>query len=122
VSWLYRSVRFTCLDELRRRKRHPETPTDDLPEVATSAPDEPFDTELVEALATLTERQRTIIVLRYVLDASVGDIAGILGTNRAAVYAASSRAERRLARELENVEQSRLATSSSMREPRRDGP
>lgn len=29
---LYRSVRYTCLDEIRRRTRHPEVATDVVPE------------------------------------------------------------------------------------------
>ncbi|VAV89716.1 hypothetical protein MNBD_ACTINO01-147, partial [hydrothermal vent metagenome] len=49
-AWMYRAVRFNCLDEVRRRSRRPEQPTSDLPD--TVAVDEEidlgFDPELEE--------------------------------------------------------------------------
>lgn len=115
VSWLYRSVRFSCLDELRRRRRHPEDPVETVPDRGQFDQDTDLDPDLRQALARLNDRHRTIMVLRYVLDASVNDIAAILGTNRTAVYAASARAERHLAKELEAVESASRAASISMR-------
>ncbi len=104
-SWLYRAVRFNCLDEVRRRARHPEQPTADLPDPPTTGiePDLGIDPELDAAMAELTERQRSIIVLKHVLGFSGAEIAGIVGTNRAAVYAAAARAERHLRRSLAPV-------------------
>jgi RNA polymerase sigma-70 factor (ECF subfamily) len=103
-AWLYRSVRFSCLDEVRRRRRHPEDPTQHLPE-GPGEDDFPLpDPALAEALLDLSDRQRTIVVLRHVVGASVDDIARILGSNRTAVYAASARAERHLRKRLEAVE------------------
>ena len=92
-AWLFRSVRYRCMDELRRRRRHPEYPTERLPEPLDNPVDEFLDPDLQRALAGLTERQRAIMVLRYVVDAPISDIARILRTNRSAVYAASTRAE-----------------------------
>jgi len=102
-AWMYRSVRFTCLDEVRRRKRRPEEPTDRLPDTGRVDPSLP-DPTVQEALMRLSDRHRAIVVLRHVIGCSVDEIAEILGTNRTAVYAASVRAERRLAKELTNVE------------------
>ena len=103
-AWLYRTVRFSALDEIRRRRRHPEHPTDRLPEESTVQDPTMPDPELRAALLELTDRQRTIVVLRHVIGAPVDDIARILGSNRAAVYAASARAERHLRRSLRGVE------------------
>ena len=120
VSWLYRSVRFSCLDELRRRRRHPEHPFETLPEIGHTDEDPELDPELRQALSAVSDRHRTILVLRYLLDASVDDIADILETNKTAVYAASARAERSLARELGAVESAARASSVSMG-PKRKG-
>ena len=112
-AWLYRSVRFTCLDELRRRRRRPETPTPHLPEVATAAATEAdLDPDLRAALMALTERQRAIVLLRHVAGMSGKEVADVVGGHRAAVYAASARAERRLA-SLLGVESSPATASSS---------
>ncbi|MDJ0953599.1 MAG: sigma-70 family RNA polymerase sigma factor, partial [Acidimicrobiia bacterium] len=119
-AWLYRSVRFSCLDELRRRKRRPEQPTDALPERGVRDPDLGGDPELQEALLRLNERHRSILVLRHVIGCSIDDIAHILGTSRTAVYAASARAERRLQREL-SVESRRYPASQSEEADRQSG-
>ena len=108
-SWLFRSVRFNCLDEVRRRERHPEQPTADLPEAVASLDiesdlDFDLDPELEAALGELTEQQRSIIVLKHVLGFSGDEIASILGSSRTAVYAAATRAERRLKKSLTPVE------------------
>lgn len=117
-AWLYRSVRFSCLDELRRRRRHPEDPTERLPDDPREGEISLPDPDLQAALLGLNERQRAIVVLRYVVGASVEDIARILDTNRTAVYAASARAERRLRNLLASVESGDGAASS----PKRDEP
>jgi len=102
-AWMYRSVRFTCLDEVRRRKRRPEEPTDRVPDTGREDTYLP-DPVVQEALMRLSDRHRAIVVLRHVIGCSVDEIAEILDTSRTAIYAASTRAERRLAKELTNVE------------------
>lgn len=93
--WLYRSVRYSCLDELRRRSRRPEQLTDRLPEPsAQAAPEVP--PELEEALAQLSPRQRSLLMLRHVAGLSPEEIARVSRTNRSAVYAALARAEKRM--------------------------
>ena len=115
TTWAYRVATNACLDELRRRRRHPEDPVETVPDRGQFDQDTDLDPDLRRALARLNDRHRTIMVLRYVLDASVNDIAAILGTNRTAVYAASARAERHLAKELEAVESASRAASISVR-------
>ncbi len=110
-AWLYRSVRFSCLDEVRRRKRRPEYPTEVIPESGQEEDIVGGDPDLHEALQLLNERHRTILVLRYVVGCSVDEVARILQTNRTAVYAASARAERRLRAQLTAVESDASAAS-----------
>ena len=110
-AWLYRSVRFGCLDEIRRRQQRPEQPTERLPETPSPQESDDGDPDLLSALQRLGERHRSILVLRHVIGYSVDEIADIMQSNRTAIYAASARAERRLRRELESVESHRSAAS-----------
>lgn len=114
-AWMYRSVRFSCLDEVRRRKRRPEEPTETLPDTGREDTGLP-DPVVQEALLRLSDRHRAIVVLRHVIGCSVDEIAEILDTNRTAIYAASKRAERRLATELTNVESALDAASQQMKD------
>ncbi len=113
-TWLFRSVRFNCLDELRRRRRRPEDPTAYLPETGVADDDPLPDPQLQEALRQLTERQRSLVVLRHVVGFSADEIARVLDTNRTAVYAATARAERRLRSLLEAVESGPQPSSQSV--------
>lgn len=104
-AWLFRAVRFGCLDELRRRSRRPEVPTDVLPErTETGEFDLGWDPEIASALAALSERQRNLIVLKHVLGLSGREVASVMESSRSATYAATERAERALKRELGAVE------------------
>ncbi len=107
-AWLFRSVRYTCRDELRRRARHPETLIARPPEVGVELPATPPsldpDPDLRLAMGRLTPRQRTLLVLRHVVGMSGQETATVVGSNRAAVYAATARAERRLRRLLSKTE------------------
>lgn len=97
-SWLYRSVRFGCLDEYRRRSRRREVPVEQLPD--TPQVHDPLfghlDPDLEEALAGLNKRQRTVILLRHVAGLSGDEIADVIGSTRRAAYAVLARAEARL--------------------------
>ena len=94
--WLFKSVRFRCLDQLRRASSR-EIVTDRVPELGVS--DETsidIDPRLVAALDDLSERQRSMVLMRHVVGMSGAEIASVVGLNRAAVYAVVRRAERRL--------------------------
>lgn len=90
-AWLFRSVRSTCLDEIRRRQRHPETPTDVLPETSSHSEELPtpgFDHDLEVTLAELTERQRTMLVLRQVSGMSGNEVAAAMKMSHPTAYVA----------------------------------
>ncbi len=105
-AWLFRSVRFTCLDEIRRRERHPESPSDSIPDTPHTAEEDlvGIDPDLEAALSQLTERQRTLIALRHVVGLSGAELASVMEMSRPAAYAATSRAEKRLRKLLLGVE------------------
>lgn len=104
-AWMFTSIRFSCFNEQRRRRRHPEIPSDELPSVAVAGEfDEGLDVKLEEALAQLTPQQRLVVHLKHVEGFDGAEIAAILGSNRVAVYAMASRAEARLRKLLAPVE------------------
>lgn len=94
--WLFKSVRFRCLDHLRRSASR-EIVTDRPPDrVAADPTDDEIDPRLLRALDELSERQRSMVLMRHVVGMSGAEIASVVGLNRAAVYAVVRRAERRL--------------------------
>lgn len=98
-AWLHTSVRFSCADQFRRRRRKPSAPRAEVPDQADE--DEywlGYDPDLEAALSQLTPMQRLVIQLKHVEGMDGQTIAEIAGTNRGAVYAAAARAERRLGR------------------------
>ncbi len=117
-AWMYKSVRFTCLDELRRRSRRPEVPTEVLPEAPHRIPDsEPYTAELAAAIASLPKRQQILLDLRHVHGFSGDEIADVMSVTRPAAYAALSRAEKSLRRAFNaTVESAPLAASVSVKD------
>lgn len=105
-AWLFRSVRYGCLDEYRRRSRRPEVLAEDVPDLP--APDAVgemhLDPVLETALMSLTPRHRTVVILRHVVGLSGDEIAKVIKTSRRAAYAVLSRAEASLRRSLEELE------------------
>lgn len=103
-AWLFRSVRYGCLDEYRRRSRRPEDLRGDLPEPMIEV--DPLaghlDADLEKALASLSRRHRTVVILRHVVGMSGQEIASVMGTTRKAAYAVLNRAEMNLRSALED--------------------
>ncbi len=94
--WLFKSVRFRCLDLLRRASAK-EIVTDRVPERGVVAePVVEIEPRLLAALDELSERQRSMVLMRHVTGMSGAEIAAVVGLNRAAVYAVVRRAERKL--------------------------
>ena len=91
VAWLYRSAFNAANDELRREKRsgsHDAAPREvvALPEVAG----------LFDALRTLPLRERAAMVLFYVLDLPVAEVAARMGVAAPTVRVHLMRGRRRL--------------------------
>lgn len=116
-AWMFKSVRFTCLDEIRRRSRRPEVPCDELPDPGTEDVVPLEDPELERALAALTPEQQEVLHLKHVEGYDGAEIAEIVGSNRTAVYAMAARAEARLRKLLDPVESEPDPASSHERQP-----
>ena len=76
-----RAIDWTRARAARRESRH-EPPE---PAAPAEAPGGRYSEEVVTALATLTPEHRAVIVLRYVLDYTPGEIAGALELPRGTV-------------------------------------
>lgn len=110
-AWLMRIVTNACYDELRRRKRRPQSSLDELTELNESSPllvsqnspgpeEQQQNAELVQAiqrcLEELTDEQRTAAVLCDVEGYDYNEIAGIMSTSLGTVKSRLSRARAKL--------------------------
>lgn len=80
-TWLWRIVRNTAVDFIRKNSR--EIATDETHETGREDVYQDFDT--LEALEILDEREKTIVVLRFFEDLKLDDIARILNENTSTV-------------------------------------
>ena len=107
--WVFTIAHNRMTDAFRRRSRRPRI-VDREPPVTAAPPDPvPVDAELVAALQQLGEDQREVVVLRFVADLSLDDVAAITGRNVNAVKAMQHRALANLRRALTVVEPPRAA-------------
>jgi RNA polymerase sigma-70 factor (ECF subfamily) len=91
--WVLTIARNRLIDDRRRRRVRPVSSGDEVPEVGWEPLDGAgFDRELVEALQSLTPDQREVVVLRFVADLSLADVARITGRRAGAVKALQHRA------------------------------
>ena len=90
-TWMTRIVIRVCVDIQRRQKRM--TPVDTLPETPTG---EDSCAALREAVDSLPQKLRTMVVLYYMEGYEVLEVARIIGTTKGAVCAGLSRAREKL--------------------------
>jgi RNA polymerase sigma-70 factor (ECF subfamily) len=98
--YLYRAAFNLSMDVIRSRQRH--VSTDDMepfdtPKQDTSSSDaEEIDQRLTRAIAELNPAAAQIVLLRYVHNKSLADIAKLLGTTRGTVAVSLFRSRSRL--------------------------
>ena len=97
ATWLTRILIRECVNIQRRQRR--TVPVDTLPEQAQEDEDDAVRS-LREAIEALPQRQRTMVVLHYMEEYDVREVARIMGTTRGAVCAGLSRARGTLRRRL----------------------
>ena len=102
--WVFSIAHNRLLDARRREGRRPRVVDRDVPEQLAQPAHQPLDPELVTALAQLTPDQREVVVLRFVADLPLADVARITHRRIGAVKAMQHRA-------LETLQQ-RLGLSS----------
>jgi RNA polymerase sigma-70 factor (ECF subfamily) len=96
-SWVFTIAHHRIVDWRRRQARRRVIPfaRGDAP-----PPDDPFDPTLVAALNELTVDQREVLVLRFVADLPLEDVAAITGRTVGAVKSLQHRALAQLAARL----------------------
>ncbi len=100
ATWMTRILIRVCVDIQRRQKRM--TPVDTLPETPTG---EDSCAALREAVDSLPQKLRTMVVLYYMEGYEVQEVARIMGTTKGAVCAGLSRAREKLRTMLGEEEQ-----------------
>ena len=113
ASWVYRITVNTALDHLRRRRRGPRLTStvaildgppeqEDLTAPERRASQRDLQAHVREALHTLSDRLRIVIVLRYLEGLAYADIAEILDCSIGTVKSRLNRAHAAMRRELAN--------------------
>ena len=97
ATWLTRILIRECVNIQRRQRR--TVPVEILPEQAQEDESDAVRS-LREAMETRPQRQRTMVVLHYMEDYDVREVARIMGTTRGAVCAGLSRARETLRRRI----------------------
>ncbi len=101
-AWV-RRVALNCASNVRRSRGREALA---LSRIGTTSAvlsnDPPRDEQLWELVRALPERQRNAIALHYVEDASVADIAAVLGCSEGSVKTHLSRARATLAQQLDD--------------------
>ena len=100
ATWMTRILIRVCVDIQRRQKRM--TPVETIPDVPTG---EESCAALREAVDSLPQKLRTMVVLYYMEGYEVLEIARIMGTTKGAVCAGLSRAREKLRAMLGEEEQ-----------------
>jgi RNA polymerase sigma-70 factor (ECF subfamily) len=95
--WVFSIAHNRAMDAHRKASRNRSTLEAELSEagsraVATPAPPEPLDPELVAALDLLSAEQREVVVLRFVADLPLEAVAKVTGRKVGAVKALQHRA------------------------------
>ncbi len=102
-SWLYRSVRWQCLDLLKQRKREVAIAAQDSPEAAGEDMAGAIEASagIAAALAKLPEVERQIVQLFYMDELSVAEIGSVLSVPAGTVKSRLHRARAMLKQKFE---------------------
>jgi RNA polymerase sigma-70 factor (ECF subfamily) len=96
--WVFTIARHRAIDDRRRRKTRPVIVAGEVPDLVGPADREGGDPTLLAALAQLTPDQREVVVLRFVADLSLEEVARITKRTEGAVKSMQHRALEQLAR------------------------
>lgn len=89
--WVFTIAHHRLVDEYRRSGRGGEISLADVPESGVDDAGSQLDPSLLAALTSLTDDQREVVVLRFVADLPVRDVAKIVGKRVGAVKMLQSR-------------------------------
>lgn len=80
-AWLIKVATNKCRDMLRYKKNHPVVDMEEIMEFTKDT----NDSGIIDALLTLPEKFRVVLILYYVEEYSVKEIAGLIGKSASAV-------------------------------------
>jgi RNA polymerase sigma-70 factor, ECF subfamily len=101
-AWLLRIARNVAIDQIRGNRL---TPTETVIDPDTSSSDDLDRAETVRnALATLPDEQRQVVILRHVIGLTPGEIAERMGRSEGSIHGLHHRGRRALQRELERLD------------------
>ncbi|HUP71256.1 MAG TPA: RNA polymerase sigma factor [Acidimicrobiales bacterium] len=98
--WVFSIAHNRLIDAARAASRRPPVSSSTLPDRPAMEPAAALDSELLAALASLTAEQREVVVLRFVADLALEDVARITRRRVGAVKAMQHRALEALERAL----------------------
>jgi len=103
TSWILRDARNVAVDHLRSRRA---VPCEEVFEASHPADDSSRDRRwgIEQALDTLPEDQRDVVMLRHLVGLSPGEIADRMGRSEASIHGLHHRARQALRRELVEIE------------------
>lgn len=90
--WVFTIARHRLIDAVRLARRRPQPAPGPVPDAAAPATEDGLDPELLAALAALTDDQREVVVLRFVADLPLEDVARVTRRRVGAVKALQHRA------------------------------
>ena len=100
--WVFTIARHRVVDDVRRRRRRPQSADRPLPDLAAPPEAAGIDPDLLDALGRLNDDQREVITLRFVADLSLEDVATITGRSIGAVKSMQLRGIAQMARNLKD--------------------
>ena len=98
--WVFTIAHHRLVDARRRAARRPQVSDGPLPDGVATFPPDPFDSDLIRALAALTADQREVVALRFVADLPADAVAALTGRSVGAVKSLQHRALEALAEHL----------------------
>jgi RNA polymerase sigma-70 factor (ECF subfamily) len=106
LAWLYRIAYARIVDHWRQQERRVEVPLDEALPARGPRPGEMLDAEAewgmaIDLLAQLTDDQQDVLILRFIGEMSLSEVAETLGKTLGATKAVQHRALASLARMLE---------------------
>ena len=106
LAWLYRIAYARIVDHWRRQERRAEVPLEDTLPAREPRPGELLEAEAdwvtaIDLVAQLTDDQQDVVILRFIGEMSLADVAETLGKTVGATKAIQYRALASLARLLE---------------------
>ena len=94
--WVFTIAHHRMVDEYRRASHDPHVWMAEVPDARHAAATIGDDDDLMRALAMLSDDQREVVVLRFVADLAVKDVARIVGKRQGAVKMLQARGLERL--------------------------